>query len=235
MHVFYIPEIKDDLLTLNPEESRHCTKVLRLQEGDEVILTDGKGVWHKAALSEPHPKACVVQITKRQEQQFRRPFHLHMAVAPTKNIARFEWFLEKATECGVDEITPVFCEHSERNVVKLPRLQKIMIAAMKQALRPWLPVLNPALKLNDFLEQNPEGKKFIAHCQEGDKKPFRELYVPGQDVLILIGPEGDFSPEEVNTAGGKGFEAITMGQHRLRTETAALALCIEANFLNNLI
>ncbi len=235
MHVFYIPEIKENLLTLSQEESRHCTKVLRLKQGDEVILTDGKGGWHKAMLAEPHPRACVVQITKRQEEQDKRPFHLHLAVAPTKNIARFEWLLEKATECGVDEITPVLCEHSERTVVKLPRLQKIMIASMKQALRSRLPVLNPEVNLDAFLEQDLPEKKFIAHCQGGEKQRFKELYEKGQDALVLIGPEGDFSPKEVGIAGSKGFEAITMGRHRLRTETAAMALCVEANFLNDLI
>ncbi len=222
------------MLILSQEESHHAVKVLRLRPGQQIAITNGHGKWFEGELTEANARACVVNIIRREEQP-PRPFRLHMAVAPTKNIDRFEWFLEKATECGIDEITPIFCENSERHVVKPERLEKVLVAAMKQSLRAYLPVLNPPEKLHDFLKKEAQGTKLIAHCGQGERNTIISTYISGQDAWILIGPEGDFSKVEVKAALEAGYAPITLGQHRLRTETAALALCINLNFVNGLL
>lgn len=234
MHVFYSAVNADQMLILSQEESHHAVKVLRLREGQEVVVTDGRGKWCQGKLVQANARGCVVHITKMEEQT-ARPFRLHMAVAPTKNIDRFEWFLEKATECGIDEITPVFCENSERHVIKPERLEKLLVAAMKQSLRAYLPVLNPAMKLKDFLKKEVQGSRLIAHCGNEDRNALQNIYVPGQDAVVLIGPEGDFSVTEVAEALQAGYQAISIGDYRLRTETAALTLCINLNFVNGLL
>ncbi len=232
MHVFFVPTISGDKLYLPEEESHHCTKVLRLRRGHEVAVTDGKGSWSTASIEEVHPRSSLLKITKTVSGYGKRPFSLHMAVAPTKNIDRFEWFLEKATECGIDEITPVLCENSERRIIKPPRLEKILATAMKQSLRAYLPTLNPIIDLSSFLSRPVQGNAFIAHCADGDKHKLDTLCEQGKDVLILVGPEGDFSRAEINTALQQGYQPISMGNHRLRTETAAIALCVQVNTLN---
>ncbi|MDX9943012.1 MAG: 16S rRNA (uracil(1498)-N(3))-methyltransferase [Bacteroidales bacterium] len=234
MNVFFSTDLDGDMLLLSPEESHHAVRVLRLREGQNVVVTDGKGKWCKGLLAEANAKACLVNVSNR-EQQTPRPFHLHMAVAPTKNIDRFEWFLEKATECGIDEITPIFSENSERNVIKAERLEKLLASAMKQSMRAWLPVLNPAIRLKDFLNKQKGGIKMVAHCGPEPRNTLNEIYIAGKKATVLIGPEGDFSKTEVEIAFSAGFLPITIGDYRLRTETAALALCIELNFLNNLL
>jgi 16S rRNA (uracil1498-N3)-methyltransferase len=232
MHIFYEVNLQNAIIELSPEESKHCTKVLRLKAGDEVGFVDGKGLFARARLVDVNAKSTTATITQR-ELKPKRGFHLHMAVAPTKNIDRFEWFLEKATECGIEEITPIICAQSERTVIKPDRLNKILLAAMKQSQRAWLPRLNDAVKFKDFVKNySSDTPSFIAHCDEGDKNPLRDAYQPGQDVMIMIGPEGDFSPEEVQLAHSKGIQAISLGQNRLRTETAALVACVEVNFMN---
>ena len=232
MHIFFEENLQNALVELSPEESRHCTKVLRLKAGDEVGFVDGMGLFARARLVDVNAKSTTATITYR-ELKPKRDFHLHMAVAPTKNIDRFEWFLEKATECGIEEITPIICAQSERTVIKPERLNKILLAAMKQSQRAWLPALNDAVKFKDFVNSIKTGTSaVIAHCGEGEKQPLRQLYQPGNDVLIMIGPEGDFSREEIELAGEKGIQAISLGQNRLRTETAALVACMEVNFLN---
>ncbi|MFP4468430.1 MAG: 16S rRNA (uracil(1498)-N(3))-methyltransferase [Bacteroidales bacterium] len=235
MHVFFVHELSGDLLSLPEEESRHCAKVLRLQPGHEVAVTNGEGLWCLASIEEAHPKSSLVKIIERKEAYGKRPFRLHMAVAPTKNIDRFEWFLEKATECGIDEITPVFCAYSERRIIKPHRLEKILVAAMKQSLRSYLPKLNPAIELEDYLRQPVPEHAFMAHCAEGKKRTLAGSYQTGKDLTMLVGPEGDFSPEEIEAALEAGYQAISMGSHRLRTETAALALCVQANTINGLL
>lgn len=222
------------MLILSQEESYHAVKVLRLRPGQQVVVTDGQGKWFEGELTEANARACVVNITRREEQ-LSRPFRLHMAVAPTKNIDRFEWFLEKATECGIDEITPVFCENSERHVIKPGRLEKLLVAAMKQSLRAYLPVLNPPVKLQDFLKKDAQGTKLIAHCGSGTRNNLQIVYAQGQDAVVLIGPEGDFSETEVKIALEAGYKPITLGDYRLRTETAAVTLCINLNFVNGLL
>jgi 16S rRNA (uracil1498-N3)-methyltransferase len=231
MHIFYEENFQNDLVELSPEESRHCTKVLRLKAGDEVGFTDGKGNSARARLVDVNAKSTTAAITQR-ELKPKRNFHLHMAVAPTKNIDRYEWFLEKATECGVDEITPIICAQSERTVVKQERLEKIIVAAMKQSQRVYLPVLNPAVKFDRFINQEFKGLRFIAHCNDQEKVLLKEAYSSGQSVTILIGPEGDFNPNEIEQALKSGFIPVSLGQSRLRTETAALVACVEVNFIN---
>ena len=235
MHVFFVHDLTGNMLSLTEEESRHCAKVLRLRRGDQVAVTDGKGLWALASIEEPHPKSSLLKIIRKNEQYGRRPFSLHMAVAPTKSIDRFEWFLEKATECGIDEITPVYCDNSERRIIKPQRLEKILVAAMKQSLRAYLPKLNPAIDLREFLQQPAPANAFMAHCADGEKQTLAGNYQTGEDVTMLVGPEGDFTPEEIDLATGAGYQAISMGSHRLRTETAAVALCVQINTLNNLL
>ncbi|MDR4987425.1 MAG: RsmE family RNA methyltransferase [Bacteroidales bacterium] len=235
MHLFYVKDLSGDVITLDGDESRHCTRVLRMKPGDEIGIVDGRGTWCRAHLLEVHPAETTATIVHRQEGFGKRPFHLHIAVAPTKNIDRFEWFLEKATECGVDEITPLICEKSERRVLKTHRLEKIMVAAMKQSLRAYLPKLNPAHTLAEFISQPLPEVALIAHCAGGEKFSTSESCEPGRNTLVLVGPEGDFTAAEIAAAQDRGFKAISMGAHRLRTETAALALCIQWNTANGLL
>ncbi len=235
MHIFYEQELQGDAITLSQEESRHCLRVLRMQTGQEAIIVDGKGTRCRAILQDTGSREAIFAVAAREHQVGKRPFHLHMAVAPTKNIDRFEWFLEKATECGVDEITPVICEKSERRVIKPQRLEKILIAAMKQSLRAFLPRLNAAIPLEEFILHPKISHRYIAHCAEGSKQHVANAYTPGSDALFLVGPEGDFSDGEIEATAAQGFTAISLGEHRLRTETAALALCVQANSINALL
>ena len=235
MQVFYSEHIEGDAHVLDPEESHHCVRVLRLRAGDALYLTDGRGLWCTARVQEAHPRATRLDIETRQEAYGQRPFRLHMAIAPTRQIDRFQWFLEKATECGTDEITPVFCHQSERRIIKPGRLQKLMVSAMKQSMRAYLPRLNPAVEFRDFLAQDLPTQAYMAHCGSGERSSLQASFRSGQDVVFLVGPEGDFSSGEVDAALARGFTPITLGTHRLRTETAALALCIQANTLNGFL
>ncbi|PKP33695.1 MAG: 16S rRNA (uracil(1498)-N(3))-methyltransferase, partial [Bacteroidetes bacterium HGW-Bacteroidetes-17] len=187
---------------------------------------------HKTELIDDHAKRCTVKILETKKEYGKRFFSVHMAVAPTKSIDRYEWFLEKATEIGIDRITPIICEHSERKEVKINRLEKVVISALKQSLKAYLPKLSETVKFNHFINQPFEGQKFIAYC-EGEPPLLKKLYIPKTDVLILIGPEGDFSPDEVEQAIKKGFIPVSLGNSRLRTETAAIAACHAINLLND--
>ena len=193
MHLFYCLDISENNYTLNEEESKHCIRVLRLKNGDIIHITDGNGNLYKTELIDDHPKRCMVKILETKKEYCKKPFSVHMAVAPTKSIDRYEWFLEKATEIGIDRIIPIICEHSERKEVKINRLEKVVISALKQSLKAYLPKLSEPVKFNHFINQPFEGQKFIAYC-EGDSKLLKNLYTPQSNVLILIGPEGDFSP-----------------------------------------
>lgn len=243
MTLFYTPDITPgEHYTLPEEESRHGIKVLRLQEGDKVYLADGKGRLYSAEVLEPHPKHCRLRLLDVSEEVGRRPYFLHVAIAPTKNITRFEWFLEKATEIGVDEITPVIARRSERRALRTGRLKKVITSAMKQSLQAYHPVLHEPVGLEDFLaagnmtaypgDAGPHDCRLIAHCDEGDKRTIRQVLKPGQSALVLIGPEGDFTPDEVEQALDQGFLPLSLGESRLRTETAGLAVCFETAFLN---
>jgi len=235
MQIFLSNNLTEDLIRLNKDESRHCAKVLRMQEQEKIGVVDGTGTFCIAELTDVNHESTFARVISREENFGARPFKLHLAVAPTKNIDRFEWLLEKSTECGVDEITPIICEKSERRVIKPERLEKILLSAMKQSMRAFLPKLHPAIKLKQFLNAPFDGTALIAHCGEGMRSGLQESYVPGTNLLILIGPEGDFSKEEVDLALQQNYQAISLGQHRLRTETAALTLCIQSNTLNGLL
>ena len=231
MQIFYTPDIATSP-ELPDEEAAHCVRVLRLSEGDEILLTDGRGTFYKASIQRAHPKHCEVAISESWRQPALWNFRLHIAVAPTKNMDRMEWFAEKATEIGIDAITCLNCRFSERNEVKTARLEKILISAMKQSLKATLPALRGMTDFKEFVATPFEGRKFIAHCEEGEKPLLKQIYHPGENALILIGPEGDFSPEEIRLALANGFEAISLGESRLRTETAALVACHTLHILN---
>ena len=231
MQLFYIPTIDGNTCVLSEEESWHCTKVLRLHEGDEINLTDGKGNLYTGRLAKVNHKGCLVEILGVKPGQ-SNGWHLHIAIAPTKNIDRFEWFLEKSTEIGVDEITPVVCEHSERNHLKTERLKKVIIAAMKQSLKTFLPDLNNPFDLLKFISLPFNGQKFIAYCDSPATVGLDKVYSAGSNALVLIGHEGDFSKEEIEVAKKAGFIPITLGKSRLRTETAGIVACTIINFLN---
>jgi len=236
MQLFYTPDIDAASSTyyLNEEESKHCIKVLRLQTGEQVQLIDGKGNFYAAAIAAAHPKRTQLQIISVERDLNKRNHYLHIAVAPTKNIERLEWFLEKATEIGIDEISLIICQRSERKEAKVDRLNKIITSAIKQSIKAWHPILNEPVVLSKLLSAPFDGQKFIAHCEPGDKFSLEEQVKPLGKYLILIGPEGDFSPKEIEDAFKNDFKAITLGKSRLRTETAALEACFEVNFLNRI-
>ena len=232
MHVFYTPDITSDLYTLNEEESKHCSKVLRLVVGDLVQLIDGKGGFYEGKIITIDKKHVQLTIVNSQTEYGKRNHYLHIAIAPTKNIDRFEWFLEKATEIGIDEITPILCDRSERKIIKEERLEKVITSAVKQSLTAYHPKLNNAVTFANLLKQNSNCEKLIAHCMDGEKSYLNQVIKPHQSYLILIGPEGDFTPNELETALHNGYKSITLGNTRLRTETAALAACFEVNYIN---
>ncbi len=232
MQLFYCPDIQGATYTLNEEESKHCVRVLRMGNGDQFHITDGKGGLFTVEIIDEHPKRCSVQVINSENEYQKRSINLHLAVAPTKNISRYEWFLEKVTEIGVDKITPIICEHSERKEVKIKRLIKVVVAAMKQSLKAYIPTLNEAIKFKDLISTDFDGEKYIAYC-EGEPQLLKSLYKPGKNALILIGPEGDFSSEEVDLAIKNGFQTISLGQSRLRTETAAITACHTINLIND--
>ena len=222
MHIFYTPDIKSDRYSLNEEESKHCIRVLRLKIGDEISLIDGQGGFYIAEITKEHPKRCEVKVIQTEKEYGKRDYYLSMAVAPTKSIDRFEWFLEKSTEIGIDEFIPIITHQSERKVIKPARLNKRIVSAVKQSLRAYKPKLNDLTKFKDIINTDFQGKKLIAHCFDTPKPYLKDLVKKGEKVLILIGPEGDFTLEEVEQAKSKGFEEISLGESRLRTETAGI-------------
>lgn len=231
MHVFYTPDIATSP-ELPEEEAGHCVRVLRLSLGDEIMLTDGKGSFYKAVISAASGKRCHVRITETIPQEKAWNGWLHIAMAPTKNMDRIEWFAEKATEIGLDELTFLNCRYSERKVIKNERIEKILVSAVKQSLKAAKPVLNEMTDFNKFITRDFKGQKFIAHCYEGEKPLLKDVLHPGEDALVMIGPEGDFSEEEVAKAIAAGFQPVSLGKSRLRTETAALVASHTLNLLN---
>jgi 16S rRNA (uracil1498-N3)-methyltransferase len=232
MHLFYTPDISADFYTLSEEESKHCIKVLRLQPSDLVYLLDGRGGFYTAEIFTPHPKKTLLKILSHEKEFGKRNHYLHIAVAPTKNLDRIEWFLEKATEIGIDEITPVICERSERKEVKTDRLNRIITSAVKQSIKAYHPKLNEPVRFKDFITAGFEGQKFMAHCLDQKKSFLAENLEKHSSYQVLIGPEGDFTSGEVEQALQAAYTPVTLGDSRLRTETAALAACFEINFLN---
>lgn len=232
MQLFFVQDIDSDDGFLSEEESKHAVRVLRLKNGDIISLVDGKGTLFEAAITDANPKKCRLKIKKTRPGFGKRDFYLHIACAPTKNIDRFEWFLEKATEAGIDEITPLICKRSERTTVKTERLNKTLVSAMKQSVKAYLPRLNEAVSFEKFCSGSFSEKKFIAHCREGLKPHLKNEIGKNESCLVLIGPEGDFTEEEVIYAKQKGFREINLGNSRLRTETAAIFACNLVNVIN---
>lgn len=234
MQLFYTPGINPTNTDyfLSEDESKHCIRVLRLGIGDALQLIDGKGGFYEARIVDANPKKTWLQIISVQKEFQKRNHYLHLAVAPTKNMERVEWLLEKATEIGLDEVSFLICQRSERKEVKIDRLNKIVTSAVKQSIKAYHPVLNEAVPFGRFINTGFDGQKFIAHCDTGDKISLKHELTPHGKYLILIGPEGDFTQDEVAGALNKGYKAITLGDSRLRTETAALEACFEVNFLN---
>ena len=235
MYLFYTPDIETSHF-LSEEESAHCVRVLRYEKGDEILLTDGRGSTYQARITNPHPRHCEFEIISQEKQQKTHNIYLHIAIAPTKNIDRLEWMVEKCTEIGVDEITPLLCRFSERKNLRNDRLEKIILSAAKQSLTPYLPKLN---ELTDFAslmqkygKEAQDMDKYIAHCYKDEKRELKDALRKGRDVLILIGPEGDFSEQEVEQAIQEGFVPVGLGRSRLRTETAGVVACHTAVLLN---
>lgn len=234
MYLFYTPDIE---LTkcLSEEESQHCVRVLRYGRGDEILLTDGQGNTYNAQITNPHPKHCEFEVLSKERQEPSHHFHLHIAIAPTKNIERVEWMVEKCTEIGIDEITPLLCRFSERKQLRTDRLEKIILSAAKQSLTPYLPKLNQLTPYNDFIKHQEADTKFIAHCYKNEKQELADLIQKGKSAIILIGPEGDFSEQEVETALRLGYVPVSLGNSRLRTETAAIVACHTAVLMNEIL
>jgi 16S rRNA (uracil1498-N3)-methyltransferase len=220
--LFFTQKIENGFAVFEEEEGRHLTSVLRKKTGDLLQLTDGKGFFYEAELTDAGKRQVLARIVSKTEAAILRPARLHMAIAPTKQMERLEWFLEKATEIGVDEITPLLCKRSERDTIRLDRLEKILVSAMKQSLRAWLPKLNQPTRFQDFVKKSGEAQKRLAWCSDEPLPHLKNTLSPNQDVVIAIGPEGDFSPEEVQFALANGFQGVSLGQARLRTETAGL-------------
>lgn len=229
--IFFAPDILSNP-ELPFEEGQHCIKVLRKKEGDEIFLTDGKGCFYDTEIIQANPKHCIVNIVNTIQQTKGWDFNLQIAFAPTKNIDRIEWFAEKATEIGIDCFSPILCQHSERKEIKPQRIEKILVSAMKQSQKALLPQLDDMISFSEFIRQEFDGQKFIAHCYPQEKSLLKDIYQKGKNALILIGPEGDFSEKEVEEALRKGFKPISLGESRLRTETAALVACHTMHLLN---
>ncbi|MCD8412385.1 16S rRNA (uracil(1498)-N(3))-methyltransferase [Tenacibaculum finnmarkense] len=235
MQLFFNPDITTETtqITFDKEESRHIVRVLRKKEGDILQITNGAGFLFSVSITIANDKRCLTTVVKYEEKPNNRDYYLHVAIAPTKNNDRLEWFLEKATEIGIDEITPIICDNSERKIVKIDRLNKIVQAAMKQSLQFTLPKLNDPIKLSEFLKKDITSKLFIAHCEENiEKKLLKNIADKNENYTILIGPEGDFSSKEIDYALNHNFKPISLGDNRLRTETAGLNVVQSIAFIH---
>lgn len=225
MQLFFNPDITENTqqITFNKDESRHVVRVLRKKENDILHITNGDGLLFNAQIIVASDKKCIANIVSFETKKNTRDYYLHIAIAPTKNNDRLEWFLEKATEIGIDEITPIICDNSERKVIKTERLSRIIQSAMKQSLQYKLPKLNDAVRFSDFINKNFNNEVFIAHCEDDiAKKYVQNCISPNSKYTILIGPEGDFSSEEIKKSLDKKIKPISLGNNRLRTETAGL-------------
>lgn len=233
MQLFYSSDISNSTkqFSFPKEESKHIVKVLRKKAGDELYITNGQGWLFEAQIIVDSLKQCIVTIISESFTP-PKPYELHLAVAPTKMNDRYEWFLEKATEIGVNTITPIICEHSERKVIKAERFERIIQSAMKQSLQVRLPKLLDAIRLTEFLDQSMAGDLYIAHCEDTERRSLKSVINPNRNITILIGPEGDFSVKEIEKALAKGFIPVTLGETRLRTETAAVVACHSVAFNN---
>lgn len=231
MQLFYNPNLDESTrqFSFDKDESKHIVKVLRKQIGDILYVTNGKGILWSTQIQLASPSNCMV--TCEELQTFEKPKkRIHLAVAPTKMMDRMEWLIEKATEIGISSFTPLLCGHSERDVIKTERLEKIALSAMKQSKQFYLPEINEMIRFDQFVRQTTNGGKFIAHCVENEKHLFEEKVKDFDEITILIGPEGDFTEKEIELAIDHHFQAVSLGQTRLRTETAAFVSCVLAHF-----
>lgn len=233
MQLFYNPTIseKDTSFVFDKEESKHVIKVLRKKESDILFVTNGLGFLFKTEIVLASDSKCTVTILSFEKEEPSK-VQLHLAVAPTKMNERYEWFLEKATEIGIQEITPIICEHSERKVIKNDRFQKIIESAMKQSLHYYIPKFNEPITYKEFVKKDFNGQKFIAHCEETNKKLLKEALILNENITLLIGPEGDFSTKEIKLASENNYIPVSLGKTRLRTETAAVVACHSVALLN---
>lgn len=229
MNIFYTTRIEGNKLLMDELESHHCIKVLRTREGEKVYAVDGVGGFYEAILLDANHKKCILSIETEKKDFNPLPYQLHIGIAPTKNIDRFEWFLEKATEIGVSSITPIFCERSERKNIRPDRLEKVVISAMKQSMKSYKPIINEAMQYKEWLRRDLADTKLIAHCAEGTKLKLWQMSL-STSISISIGPEGDFSKEEVVSANERGYTEISLGDYRLRTETAGIVACSAVYF-----
>lgn len=236
MQLFYAPEITLPQYTLSEEESKHCVRVLRMGRGDELHITDGRGTMYRCKIVDDNVKRCTVEVINTEHEYEKMSYGLTIGIAPTKNIDRLEWFLEKATEVGISEIYPLLCDHSERKEIKHEREERVITSAVKQSLKAYHPTLHELTPVRKLIAMPFEGEKFIAHCnlELGEREYLGKLLKKGNNTLILIGPEGDFSPEEINFALQNGFKAISLGKERLRTETAALVATVVTATINKM-
>jgi 16S rRNA (uracil1498-N3)-methyltransferase len=233
MQIFYAPGISGDLWTLDEKESKHCIRVLRMRRDTPVRLIDGKGNMYEGVIAVPDPKQCTISVNRVIPDFEKRDYSLHIAISPLKNPERFEWFIEKSVEIGIDEITPLICKNTEKHTVKPERINNIIISAMKQSLKARITLLNDPVPFKQFIARPGHSQKMIAHCSPGtDKNSVADTYRKGKDALILIGPEGDFTEEEIRSALSNGFIPVHLGSSRLRTETAGIAACHSVYFLN---
>ena len=231
MNLFYQPLIPDGVLSLDATESRHSTRVLRMKSGDQIRITDGHGNFYVARITKADSQECLFSIEERIQVPAKK-YSIHIAIAPTKNADRIEWFIEKSVELGIDRITLITCEHSERTNLKFERLQKIAVSAMKQSLKATLPHITAPVPFSEVLTTNGSSQKFIAHVDLDNPAHLKQLAIPDSDYLVLIGPEGDFSIREIELAVARGFAKVSLGPSRLRTETAGLAACHILNLVN---
>jgi 16S rRNA (uracil1498-N3)-methyltransferase len=233
MQIFYAPDISGTSYTLDERESKHSIRVLRMTRGTSVRLIDGKGNLFEGVIDNPDQGRCSIKITGVTGDFEKRSYKLHIAISPLKNPERFEWFIEKCVEIGIDEITPIICRNTEKPGIKSERINNIIISAMKQSVKPLRPTLNEACSFESFTGRNLTGKRMIAHCNTAfERKMISECCNKGDDAVILIGPEGDFSGEEISIAMSRGFSPIHLGQSRLRTETAGITACHSIYFIN---
>jgi 16S rRNA (uracil1498-N3)-methyltransferase len=233
MQIFYSSDIDGKEFILDRNESKHLVRVLRMKKGSPVKLTDGKGNLYDGIISEPDPAGCIIEITNTIRNFEKKDYRLHIAISPLKNPERFEWFIEKSVEIGIDEITPLLCKNTEKTGVKTERINNLVISAMKQSLKAWKTKINQPVSFGDFIYSRPSDKCLIAHCNnEINRVRIADAYSHGENALVLIGPEGDFTEEEIKNAIKSGFLSIHLGNSRLRTETAGLAACHSIYLIN---
>ena len=233
MQIFYAPDIAGDTYTLDEKESKHIIRVLRMIKGADVRLIDGQGNLYEGIISDPDQKRCTIKVTGRINDFERRNYRLHIAISPLKNPERFEWFVEKSVEIGIDEITPLICRNTEKPGIKYDRVNNLIISAMKQSLKATRTVLNDTCNFKDFIKMDLKGIMMIAHCDNSiERTKISDVYSKNENAVILIGPEGDFSKEEIDSAIKSKFSPVHLGPSRLRTETAGVAACHSIYFLN---